>query len=253
MKKPAASLLLAIALAAAPRPARADVPNLVPLIAVGGAIAVACLAADVTFTAHDAMVAGRDELPTHGWSTAEMVVTAPQMLLLNGGLAAVASRPNSQVLQLALVFPAVWTTSLTTHGIWGLATDEVRPYNLLGVSPAIGANTTFTTVALVSAIQGKLPTPALGVAQMVLTLPQTIAGTYQAVTHERERDLWIGLAAWSGALFLHGTAAVIWGPRRPPPETDDASLFDPARLQLGPTVVSDGIARVPGVAAFGRF
>ena len=98
---------------------------------------------------------------------------------------------------------------------------------------------------------------------MILTTPQLITATYLGATSPpSSRAGWIALSAWSGGLFVHGLASSIAGSHgdistplpAPPPEPPPSSrppLMVPASLRVGPMLVTDGVASVPGIGVSG--
>lgn len=248
------------------RPSRAEAGD-------GEAIAVvstliACAIADATFATYDIVVAAKGELPSRGWAIAEIVATAPQTLLFNGAFYGLSAHEDDPYIVLLSV-PLTGITALTTHGIWGVASTKVSPSALAGVSSAIGVNTHFLGYDITRAVNGKLGSRPMGIAQMIMTTPQTVIGAVEIANAKTNQGAWIGLTAWSGALMLHGLASAIWGARHedppPPPEPPPSPppeppgdrtkppLMVPASIQFGPTMVTDGIARAPGVGIVGVF
>jgi hypothetical protein len=240
-------------------------------VAVVVAIAAGLVIADLTFTTYDLVVAGQGELPSKGWAIAETAFTVPQTLILNPLFAGLEASEKDSPALLFLMVPTMGVSVLTTHGIWSLTSSSVHPGTLAGVSGFIGANATMTIGAVSMAWNGRLSNRWVGVAQIVCTLPQVILGGYEIGTRAPDRAGWIGLTAWSGTLLLHGIASAIWGGRRshgddtpplpplppadPPPEGDPEKppLLVPASIHFAPTMLSNGIARTPGLVVGGVF
>jgi hypothetical protein len=108
---------------------------------------------------------------------------------------------------------------------------------------------------------------------MAATAPGVGVGAFESSFRREQQGAWIALTAWSGALFAHGLASTIAG------QTDeddwrkqDEEERERARLKraagarapwrsagwalpvtVAPSVVSDGVARVPGVVVAGVF
>jgi hypothetical protein len=248
-----------------PAPVHADDGGIVALVTLTIGLAIA----DATFATYDIVVGAKKELPSRGWTIAETVVTAPQTLLFNGMLWGFGAKEDSGIITGAS-FPIMGVTALTTHGIWGTASTKVDPVVLVGVSSSIGINTTLTGYNIARAVNRKLGSRSMGIAGMIVTAPQIAVSGVQLGTGASHRGAWIGLTTWSGVLFLHGLASAIWGGRRedppppdppppPPPPVDppgDRSkppLMVPAQIHFGPTMVTDGVARAPGVGIVGVF
>jgi hypothetical protein len=214
----------------------------------------ASLIADVTFTIHDVWLLNNGERQNLGWSIAETALTAPQAIFLDYGVAWAHARGDADdilAMDVLAVLPAIWTTQLTTHGIWSIASDQVHLGDLYGLSWAIGANLTFTVGAVSGAFGKRFGGPVFGVIEMVGTAPSIAVGLYRSVREsEPDRAAWIALSAWSGALFLHGLASTIIPSRKKKNETEAQPR---APFMLAPTVVSDGIRQMPGIAMRGVF
>lgn len=238
-------------------------------VVLAASIVTGLLIADLTFATYNIVVASQAELPSKGWAIAETVLTIPQTLVFNPFFAGLEASEKDSPWLVLLMVPTMGVSALTTHGIWSLASDTVHPGTLVGVSAFIGANATMTVGAVGMAFDGRLSNRAVGVAQIVCTLPQVILGGYEIGTRAPDRAGWIGLTAWSGTLLLHGIASSIWGGRRshdddaapppPPPPPSPAGdpqkppLLVPASIHFAPTMLSNGIARTPGLVVGGVF
>jgi hypothetical protein len=128
----------------------------------------------------------------------------------------------------------------------------------------VGTNAPYAAAmrSSIAAFQGRLVNRIAGITQMVLTVPQVIAGSYQLATTPDDRALWITVTAWSGALFVHGLASAIKGKLHkqneplcppPPPPPEKPPLMVPVSIQWSPAMVSDGIARGPGLGIYDVF
>jgi hypothetical protein len=257
-------------LAASPRPARAD--TVVPVVGIGVALALVT-AVDLTFFGYDTWAVVEGHLPAKGWAIAETAVGAPQAILANAlyisvAHAASAKDPTTAVF---LLLP-IGLTSMSTHGVWGAATTNVRPAALYGYSPLIGTNLVLTAAALGQAAKRRLAGLPLGIAQTVLTAPQIALGAVQIARDDpRNRGIWISHTAWTTALLAHGITSIIAGAReeqeQPPPlprRPGEPEEEEPAKPPLHvpsptptaaimPGLVTDGVARAPGLVIAGQF
>jgi hypothetical protein len=257
-------------------PARAS-DDIVPVLF---AVAAGIVITDIVFAGHGISVAGKGELPTQGWAVAETAFSIPQTAAGNLVLATVMAKERDEgALQVLTLLPTIGVSILSTHGVWATATTNVRPGVLAGSSIAVGADVALTTGVLASALNGRLSGRPIGVTTMLFTAPQIAAASYLAATSpSSSRGGWIGLGAWSGALFLHGLVSTIYGhggrgsdPELPPPPPpppppplpakapppppfvpeDRPPLMVPEALRVGPTVVSDGVATAVGIGVSG--
>ena len=262
-----AALSLGI-LAGLERPARADTDG-GTVAAV--AVVVGFVIADITFGVYDIGSAANGSLPAKPWAIAEAVVTTPEAVVA-GGLLGVFSNERAWETDprtLLLVFPASVFGSLSAHGIWGAATDRIPPAVLFGASPLIGTNVALTSFAIGRAAFGHLGGRPFGVLETVLTAPQVALGGVQASRDAANRPGWIALSAWSGALLVHGIASIIAGPHETPPpeppppppprptppeeEKPPLKVPYPYTIRFGPMLVTDGVARAPGMGVVGAF
>lgn len=187
-----------------PRDAQASLDEAILGVALFTAVAVG----DVTFIVYDTIRVQNGELPSKGWSIAELVVTLPQTLVLSGATAVFTVEREEEVSLVTLPF-SVMTGALSTHGIWSLATKDVDPTTLYWASPAIAANTTLTASAL-TAMFGKrrVFTQEMGIAEVLCTTPTIIASAYKLGLKDTYVPGWAGLTAWSSALFVHGAVSI---------------------------------------------
>lgn len=220
-------------------------------------VTTAALLVDTTFTIHDAWVFHKDERSGTAWSIAEIALTAPQAIFLQSGLIwghAAGKKDDVFAVDVLTIVPGIWTTQLTTHGIWSLASDKVRLGDRYGLSWGLAANLTFTAGAISSVFGKRLGGITFGVFEMIGTAPSVAVGLYRSTLPlERDRNAWIGYAAWSSALFLHGVVSTAVGF----PNKKEEPTVDPAHREQGfvvvPTVVSDGLRQAPGLVVSGRF
>jgi hypothetical protein len=255
--------LLALALVLAPaRRAQAgdmfeDIATaILATLVVGGVV----VGTDVAFTVHDAAVTASGEHSSKGWSVAETIVMTPQALAFNAGVVAMAASGDmkKEAASAFLVIPAAWTGAMATHGMWSLASDKVNPGMLYGVSWAVGANLAFSSGAIASAFKKELPGLTFGVIEVVGTVPSLAVSASQLANPTVEPKAgWALLSVWSGALLVHGTASIVAGfKQRLKEEKEEEKQKDnqwTSRVYFAPTLLSDGVARVPGIVAGGAF
>jgi hypothetical protein len=225
-------------------------------VAVGIALAV-----DSVFVVYDVRAAVQGQLPARGWSIAETVVSAPQTAFANVCSILLNTESDRRESVAALVLP-IAIGSMTTHGIWSTATPDVRPLALFGYSPLISTNASLSAVAIGRAARRRRGTRTFGVVEAVLTAPQIALGGVQMVHDPSNRALWIGHTAWTSALLVHGIASIAAGRDEPPPpppplpppvEVPIVAPVPQASFHVGPGMVSDGVARVPGITVVGVF
>jgi hypothetical protein len=260
-------VLCAALLTARPHTARADT--------VGPAIAFAVVCAlavwDVTVFGYDTKTVADGHLPSKGWAIAETAVGVPQAVLGNALYIAVAGDADpKEGTNVALLLLPIGLTSMATHGVWGAATTTVRPAALYGYSPLIGTNIALTAATVGEAARHRLHGLPVGIAQTVLTAPQVALGAVQIAHDPANRGIWIGHTAWTTALLAHGIASIVVAaqeeppppPPEPPPrrprnddedEDDRPPLHVPSSFHVVPGVVTDGVARAPGVVITGQF
>jgi hypothetical protein len=238
-------------IAALPRTAEAgdgfDNDSVVAVIVAG------VVAADILFFSYDMAMVIKEEHPSVGWSIAQTIVTAPQTVVFGG--MTVSSELNDRDETVPIFVGAMFTGSLTTHGVWSLASDEVSASQLLFVSPIIAANTIFTVAGLARAMSGELASMPMAVTELLVGGPPLVFLGYRSAMSDDPAG-WIGLTAWSGAIVLHGGVSLLaWSLGRM--GSDDSSARLPALpftiRGFGPTVVSDGVASAPGFRISGTF
>jgi hypothetical protein len=241
----------------APRRARAD---FVEEVAIGVLVFTAVAGSDILFTTYDAVVASNGELPSRGWAIAELVVTAPQPLLITGVTTWLTLSKEPEI-NSALIPLGALPGALTTHAIWSLVPSRVSPSTLFFASPGIASNTMFTASAVAALFtERRVFTRAVGVAEVVLTLPSVIGGSVRLATDASHRPGWTAYTAWSGALLLHGVASIAAGGGDSEGESSSARPY--RRAAVAPRVVAFGPAPIgldvelppsPGLAVRGVF
>lgn len=255
-------------LLAAPGEARAGDGGIIAVASVG---VLGFLAADISFAAHDIDAAVHNNLLRDEWLIGETVVAAPQTLAFNALLLGLNTTNDDSMVAIANalgILPTAGVTALTTHGIWGLADSKTDADAMAGISVLTGTNVALTMAALGRATQGKLHGRGIGVFTMILAAPGVGVGIYESTFARPQQGAWIGLTAWSGALFVHSAiSAIVDGNERneppaaaPEPPPDATTLqraskhgFGPVSFTIAPTVLSDGVGRMPGLVAAGVF
>lgn len=237
--------------------------------AIGVATTLGVMAlADLSFAVYDLKAAADNHLPRDGFVIAETILTVPQTLLFNAALLGFATSKGfeSDLATFLGTIPTAGVTALTIHGIWALVEETAAPDTLAGVSVLVGTNFSLSMSALGRGFTGRLHSRPVGVMEMVLSAPGVGVSIYESTIERPQRELWLGLAAWSGVLFVHGAISAFRGmdkdrepePPSPPPEEAPklqraARFFKPASFTLGPSMLSDGVTRMPGVVAAGTF
>lgn len=182
----------------------------VPLIILGVTLIGGAFGADVAFTAYDLGKAPNNKEPDLKWMTAQTIVTAPQAILGHVPMVFGAVEKNDSEIA-ALFLPAsIWGNQMATFGAWSIASQRVRPGPRYGVSWLIGADLPLSTAALASFFnENGYGRPWLSVSELIICTPQVVLGTYEAVHEPGSRAGWVSIAAWSGALAVHGTVSLI--------------------------------------------
>jgi len=225
---------------------------------IGGCIVLGV--GDLVLTGSDLVYLPNGRRPAIGWSITKAVIGVPQALFYNGILASSAASGDSSGTLIFGTFASAYTTSLAVNGIWLLASDR-DPSSLYGLSWAIGANTAFTSAAVGTIIGKKWPGTSFGFFEMVAMAPTLTVGAVRLADPTSERLAWGVLMGWSGVLFTHGLVSVIHGDSTKKEgnsddnsePTNEARAGFPSRLYFGPTMVTDGIQRLPGFSIGGVF
>lgn len=259
--RPAAAVALLL-LAGIATPRRAAASDWMPefgaddYLLLGGVAVLSCgiLATDIAFTVHDAHVASAGVPLERGWAIAETAVGGLQTIGAVAVYATTAPQTSAYSEYGLGLLPATWVAGLGVHGVWGLGAPGTRPSLLIGGPYAVAADTLLSTWAIRGAIGGRLAGLSHAIVELALTAPQIPLAAYGAATagSTGERDGLIALAGWSGALFLHGAASLIWRAAKPPVvEAQPAS----ARYHFGPTMLQSQAtgARTLGLQMGGVF
>ena len=206
---------------------------------------------DLVLTGSDIVYLSNDRRPATGWSIAKVALGAPQVVLFSGVAAFAAAESGDRAALIFSTLASAYTGSLTANGIWLLA-QERDPLSLYGFSWAIGANTAFTSAAIGTVVGQRWPGRVFGILEMAATAPSLVVGAIRIADPTSERIAWGALMGWSGVLFTHGLVSALHKDK----DSEDARVA-PGRFQsrfhFGPTLVTDGIQRVPGFAVGGVF
>jgi len=206
---------------------------------------------DLVLTGSDIGYFALDRRPATGWAIAKIVVGAPQVFVYDGLAAYTAASSRDRGVLIFATLAGTYTGSLTANGIWSLAQD-VDPLSLYGFSWAIGANTAFTSAAVGTLIGKRWPGRAFGLIEMVATAPSIAVGSIRLTDPTSERVAWGALMGWSGVLFMHGLVSALHKEKDDESASVSPASFSP-RIHFGPTMVSDGIQRLPGFSVGGVF
>jgi hypothetical protein len=213
--------------------ARADTSEATAAYAAGYLIVGGLVLTSVPFAIHNIVVAAKDEIPTVGWSVAELCVTTPTTLIMNGAYGfwnATEETPLKWSEGLVIGF----VSSLPFHGAIALARPDVNPKALIGLSLASGFDLFLSTAAISFTPRKRLMSRPFGILTLVTTAPQIAVFGYELYADSKNRDAWIGLTAWSSTLFLYGIASTVWGER--PPSALRLAQQTPSRVVVQPHV-----------------
>jgi hypothetical protein len=221
-----------------------------------GRVIVGCIVAgvgDLVLTGSDIVYLSNDRRPPIGWGIAKVALGAPQAVFYDGLAGYTAAINGDRDVLIVSTFAGAYTGSLTANGIWSLAQDR-DPLSLYGFSWAIGANTAFTSAAIGTLVGRSWPGRAFGILEMVATAPSLAVGAIRMADPTSERIAWGAIMGWSGVLFTHGLVSALHKDKNDDgyARTSSESSFPP-RFHFGPTMVTDGIQRVPGFSVGGVF
>ncbi len=269
-----------------PGVARAD-DDVVVAFGVTGVVLLAGV--DVTFTAYSGGTAARVEEPDQAWMTAQSIVTAPQSLAVNVGMAVIAAEDDDEGYSLLALPVASWVNGLAVYSTWSVgAPGKVAPDARFGVSFMAGTNAAFTAAAIGAMADERVSPLWISIPEVGLMGAEAAFSTVRAVQDENWRGGWAAMAAWSGVLFVHGTISLIgeglgWNrrddsfplPEPPlppppiPPPHDPLQVPDPGHQLpppsqrpepvappppvLVPAPVGEGASMGPGAAVVGMF
>lgn len=181
----------------------------VPVIIVAVTLVGAAFGADVAFTAYDIGKARKNVEPDVKWMTAQTIVTSPQAVLGHVPMVFASVDKNDGEIAGLFLPASIWGNELATYGAWSLASKEVKPGPRYSVSWLIGADLPLTTGAISSLFTDEhYAKPWLSISEIALCSPQVALGVYQGIHDPTNRAGWIGIAAWSGTLAVHGVVSL---------------------------------------------
>ena len=253
--------------------------------------AAAAVIGDVVFTSYDIGTAADNHQPDKGWMIAETSFGVPETAGTYIYIIAKIQDPAFEKSAPLLIPITMAASSITTHGIWSIASDRLPPGPRLGASWLIGTDFAFTAISLSETLNGKLLPKPIALAEMLIMTPEAVVGGVAAAKDPTARGGWIAIAGWSGVLAVHGLVSFLAGvanvqppvkapPQRslPPPDPEpppaggaptieeEAPPVEPApapsppprpfagmRPVVVPAAITDGVAVVPGAVVVGVF
>lgn len=221
--------------------------------AIYAMMGVSVAAADILFYSYTVAMMVKDQHPSAGWSLAQVIVTAPQTVAFTGVMVNGELKESEEAIPAFMA--ALLVGSLTAHGVFSLASDEVSPSELFVLSPIIAANSIFTTAALGRLLTREhLASLPLAITELAVAGPPTVYLGYR-IGASRDKAPWIGLMAWSGAIVVHGAASLLGrGVFESDGGSNGALRRSPFSIRsFGPTAVSDGVRTAPGFQIMGTF
>jgi hypothetical protein len=230
MKRSANVLAAMVALSSAPSIACADDDFELAFLSLS--VGALLFGTDVMFTVVNVRSAVEKEELEEGWMVAQTIITSPQAVFGNGLLAFGAAQRKDQALVTLTMPVSIWFNQLATFSSWSLGSRAVDVGDRLGVSWMIAANLTLTSTAVASTIspeRGHVTALEVAIPELVIAIPETVGSAYALSQDDRGRAGWIALTAWSGALVVHGTVAVILGALAP--DEDEYLVPDTPPLQ----------------------
>jgi hypothetical protein len=168
--------------------------------------------ADGTFTVLSGLAAVQDRELEKGVYIGQTTVAAPQALGFSMApffFDIVKWKPVENVL---LLLPAqVWSSALTTHGLWSSLSTSIEPLPRFAVSAMIGANWAFTANAFGCLYWTRWNPIEIGIPQAVLMSAEFSLSIERMVNDPEHRGEWAGLMAWSAIMGAHGVASIADG------------------------------------------
>jgi hypothetical protein len=290
VRKTGAFIVAGLLAVAAPSTAHADDDVLIALAVTGLAL---CAGADVTFTAYSGGTAARVEEPDQAWMTAQSIVTTPQALAADVGMAVLAAEDDDEGYSLLVVPVVAWLNQLSIYSTWTVgAPGKVQPDQRYGVSWMAGTNAAFTAAAVGAFADERFSPLWISIPEVGLMGAEAAFAGVRAAQDEKWRGGWVVMSAWSGLLALHGIASIVAEatgvndkadvpmpmppepapPPPPPPDPNDPLQIptpdpgsptqnppprppatSPPPPLVVPAPVGDGASVGPGVAVVGMF
>jgi hypothetical protein len=168
--------------------------------------------ADGTFTVLSGLAAVQDRELEKGVYVGQTVLAAPQALGFSMApffFDIVKWKPVENIL---LLLPAqIWSSALTTHGMWSSLSTAVEPLPRFGVSAMIGANWAFTANAIGCLYWTRWSPIEIGIPQAILMSAEFGLSIERMVNDPEHRGEWAGLLAWSALMSAHGVASITDG------------------------------------------
>ena len=176
-----------------------------------GTVFTGLAVSDIVFTIYSAIKVDENVEPNSSWMIAQTSVVGLQALFLNGLASGFAAFDKDDGLDL-VIFPfATWLGTLSVFSTWSLIDDTGSPdvKGRFGLSTVLALNLFFSGVAVGTLADGRPLPEYMSIPQTALMAPELLLTTIKAVTDPDGRAEWIGLAAWSGALAIHGATSLI--------------------------------------------
>ncbi len=222
--------------------------------------AIGLASVDISFTVRAAVLAANGGDSQLAYALPQTLISNPQAAIFNGALMALMSDHDAAESFALLHIPATMTTALAVHGTWSLSSPDEDQALIFLASTVTGVNTMWTSFLIGTATAGRNrfssdDALAVGIYQMLTTMPGTAVGIHQALTTDRMTVGWIGISAWSGLLTVHG---LLFGSGLINAEHDEdyARTGSIQNVGLAPTTFGtpvEGAPQTPGLALSGSF
>jgi hypothetical protein len=209
-------MLAAATTLAAPRPADASDDA----AEIGGVTAAIVLAAtDLSFFGHAIAVTARGEPVDASVSLAQAIVTGPQAIAFEIGMAAVATEGDGSEILAGMAPFGMVVNTLFIHGVWTTNRPEHDVREVFAASSVMGVNAGWTSVLIGYAIEPDMDMEPIGVAMALTSAINVGVSAPYALARPGFRSGWVGMAGWSTLLFAYGVAGAL-GVWTPEPENE---------------------------------